>query len=70
MDARRARASAIAVWLGTLVRITMLARAPVWIAPLHIAGAWLTASVLDEAANDVRSRRPTQWGGREYDLRV
>jgi len=62
--------SAITVWLGTLVRLTLLARAPLWIAPLHIAGAWLAARVLDEAANDVRSRRPTQWGGREYDLGV
>ena len=62
--------AAIAVWLGTLVRITVLAHAPVWIAPLHIAGAWLAARVLDEAANDVRSRRPTKWGGREYDLGV
>ncbi len=61
---------AIAVWFGTLVRITVLARAPVWIAPLNIAGAWLTAGVLDEAASDVRSHTPTQWGGREYDLRV
>jgi chlorobactene glucosyltransferase len=62
--------SAIAVWLGTLLRITVLARAPVWIAPLHIVGAWLAARVLEEAANDVRSRTPTQWGGREYDLSV
>jgi hypothetical protein len=62
--------AAIAVWLGTLVRITVLARAPVWIAPLHIAGAWLAARVLDEAASDVRLHRPTQWGGREYDLGV
>ena len=61
---------AIAVWLGTLVRITALARAPAWIAPLHIVGAWLTASILDEAASDLRSHTPTQWGGREYDLGI
>ena len=61
---------AMAVWLATLVRITVLARAPLWIAPLHIAGAWLAARVLDEAASDVRQHRPTQWGGREYDVRV
>jgi hypothetical protein len=24
--------------------------------------------LLNEAADDLRSRRPTQWGGREYDL--
>ena len=61
---------AMALWLGTLVRIAMLARAPVWIAPLHIIGAWLIAGVLDEAAADIRSRTPTHWGGREYDLGV
>jgi hypothetical protein len=60
----------VAVWLGTLVRIAVLSRAPAWTAPLHIVGAWLTAGVLDEAARDLRSRTPTRWGGREYDLGV
>ena len=58
------------VWLGTLARIAALAQAPVWTAPLHIVGAWLTAGLLDEAASDLRSRTPTRWGGREYDLGV
>ena len=61
---------AMMVWLGTLVRIAILGQAPVWIAPLHIVGAWLIAGVLDEAATDIRSRTPTRWGGREYDLGV
>jgi glycosyltransferase involved in cell wall biosynthesis len=61
---------AMTVWLGTLVRIAMLSQAPVWIAPLHIIGAWLIARVLHEAAIDIRSRTPTHWGGREYDLGV
>ena len=61
---------AMTVWLGTLARIAALSRAPVWTAPLHIVGAWLTGSVLDEAARDLRSRTPTHWGGREYDLGV
>ena len=30
----------------------------------------MTGNLLDEAARDVRSRTPTQWGGREYDLRT
>jgi hypothetical protein len=47
----------------------MTAHAPLWTAPLHIAGAWLTADLLAEAARDVRSQTPTRWGGREYDLR-
>jgi len=58
------------VWLGALVRICAVAEAPAWTAPLHIVGAWLTADLLGEAASDLRSRRPTRWGGREYDLGV
>ena len=60
----------LTIWLGTLARIAMLSRAPVWTAPLHLIGAWLTASILDEAASDLRTRTPTRWGGREYDLGV
>jgi hypothetical protein len=56
------------VWLGALVRIVGVAQAPVWTAPLQIVGAWLTGGLLKQAAHDLRSRRPTQWGGREYDL--
>ena len=61
---------ALTIWLGTLVRVAILSQAPMWIAPLHIVGAWLIAAVLDEAAADIRSRTPTHWGGREYDLGV
>jgi chlorobactene glucosyltransferase len=57
---------ALLLWLGTLARISSLARAPSWTAPLHILGAWLTANLLSEAAHDLRSRKPTRWGGREY----
>jgi chlorobactene glucosyltransferase len=62
--------AAMIVWLGTLVRIARLSRAPLWTAPLAIVGAWLTAGILDEAALDLRSHTPTRWGGREYDLGV
>ncbi len=61
---------ALAVWLAALGRITALSRAPWWTAPLHIVGAWLVADLMREAARDVRTRTPTQWGGREYDLRA
>ena len=61
---------ALALWLGALMRISALAHAPRWTAPLHIIGAWLTANLLSEAANDLRSRKPTRWGGRDYDLRA
>jgi chlorobactene glucosyltransferase len=59
---------ALLVWIGALARICSFSRAPAWTAPLHIVGAWLTANLLGEAANDLRSQRPTRWGGREYDL--
>jgi glycosyltransferase involved in cell wall biosynthesis len=59
---------ATAVWLGALLRIAAVAHAPAWTAPLHLIGAWLTAGLLSEAAQDLRSRVPTQWGGRVYDL--
>jgi chlorobactene glucosyltransferase len=61
---------ALAVWLVALGRITALARAPWWTAPLHMVGAWLTADLMKEAARDLRTRTPTQWGGREYNLRA
>jgi len=50
--------------------VAVVAHAPWWTAPLHIVGAWLTAGLLSEAARDLRSRTPTRWGGRDYDLGV
>lgn len=61
--------AALVLWLGALARICAVSRAPAWTAPLHIIGAWLTANLLGEAASDLRSRKPTRWGGREYDYR-
>jgi chlorobactene glucosyltransferase len=61
---------ALLLWVGALVRICAVSRTPAWTAPLHIIGAWLTANLLAEAASDLRSCRPTRWGGREYDCRV
>jgi len=60
--------AALLVWIGTQMRICAMARAPVWIGPLHIIGAWLTANLLGEAASDLQLRRATRWGGRNYDL--
>jgi len=56
------------VWLGALVRVAAVAHAPAWTAPLHVIGAWHTGRLLNEAADDLRARRPVQWGGREYVL--
>jgi len=61
--------AAIAVWLYALLSVGAKAHAPPWIAPLHIVGAWLTASLLREAAADLDARTPTQWGGRAYPVR-
>ncbi len=60
--------AAFAVWLVALLRVAAIAHAPLWTAPLHVVGAWLTGGLLAEAARDLRSRTPTRWGGREYDL--
>jgi hypothetical protein len=46
------------VWLGALVRVAAVAHAPAWTAPLHVIGAWHTGRLLNEAADDLRSRRP------------
>jgi hypothetical protein len=62
-------AFALVTWLGALARIGAIVRAPLWAAPLHLAGAWLVANIFAEGARDVRSRKPTRWGGREYELR-
>jgi glycosyltransferase involved in cell wall biosynthesis len=62
--------TAFVIWLIALLRVAAIAHAPPWTAPLHIVGAWLTARLLSEAARDLRSRTPTRWGGREYDLGV
>jgi chlorobactene glucosyltransferase len=61
---------ALVIWLGALLRVAALSHAPLWTAPLHIAGAWLTAGMLSEAARDLRTRTPTRWGGRDYDVGV
>jgi chlorobactene glucosyltransferase len=63
-------AVALAIWLGALARIGTIGRAPLWAAPLHLAGAWLVANVFADGARDVRSNKPTEWGGREYELRA
>jgi len=60
--------AALVLWLVVLSRVAAISRAPAWTAPLHLVGAWLTAGLLTEAARDLRERKPTQWGGREYDL--
>lgn len=59
---------AVLTWGGALAQVASLSGAPIWSAPLHMAGAWMTAQLLDEAAEDLRNSKPTQWGGRDYDV--
>jgi len=57
---------AMALWAGSLLRITALGRAPLWTAPLHLIGAWMTADILSEAQQDLLRGATTTWGGREF----
>ncbi len=59
---------AMLLWLGAQMRFASVAHAPAWTAPLQMAGNWLTAAMLGEAASDLRSQKPISWGGREYAL--
>lgn len=59
---------AVLTWGGALSQVASLSGAPLWTAPLHVVGAWMTAQLLDESAADLRDSKPTQWGGRDYDL--
>jgi chlorobactene glucosyltransferase len=58
--------AALAAWGLTLLGALRISRAPLWTAPASIAGAWLTAEILAEAARDLSRGVPTVWGGREY----
>lgn len=59
---------AVLTWGGALTQVASLSGAPIWTVPLHMVGAWMTAQLLDEAAADLRNSKPTQWGGRDYDV--
>ena len=37
-----------------------------WVIPLLPFGAWRVGKILDEASDDLRQSRPTEWGGRVY----
>ncbi len=55
-----------AVWAAGIAWVYRLSRAPVWAFPGHIAGSWLVARILSDAARDLRRGTPMRWGGREY----
>ena len=58
------------VWGVGVSMVLRSGRAPVWTLPLAPIGAWLTGSILREAARDLERGRPTRWGGREYARRA
>lgn len=41
-------------------------RSPLWAVPGHPVGSWLVSRILREAARDLDTGRPTEWGGRQY----
>lgn len=54
--------------LLSLLRIYGLCGAPRVATILHPAGCWVVASVMFDAARDLKNRRPIVWAGREYVL--
>ncbi len=57
---------ALLVWLTAMIAVYRLSAAPLWSVALHPFASFPVASIIAEAARDLRSRTPTQWGGRSY----
>ena len=55
---------------GAIARSLRVQCAPAWLLGLYPAGAWMTASILGEAARDLRSGAGTRWGGKVYEREV
>ncbi|MEZ6242310.1 MAG: glycosyltransferase [Phycisphaerales bacterium] len=62
--------AALGVWLVVMGITARAGGGSAWRAPLAGVGAWLTGSILLEAARDLEAGRPTSWGGREYARRA
>ena len=59
-------AVALGLWSLGLLLIYKMGSSPMWSFFLHPWAAWRVAGILREAASDLRSDRPTEWGGRSY----
>jgi len=59
-------AGALIAWLGAVVSIQRVGRAPVLDAPGFLLGSVLVGRIFGRAADDLSSGAPTQWGGRSY----
>jgi glycosyltransferase involved in cell wall biosynthesis len=51
---------------GAIGRALRAQHAPAWLMVCYPAGAWLTASILADAARDLVQGAGTQWGGKNY----
>ncbi len=52
--------------LTTLASVYRVGGSRPILAPLYPVGAWIVGSILREAASDLTSGRPTEWGGMQY----
>ncbi|MEN0019704.1 MAG: glycosyltransferase [Planctomycetota bacterium] len=53
-------------WLVAHIAMHAAARSPIWPALVQPIGAMLVAAILRDAARDLRSDTPTEWGGKKY----
>ncbi len=51
---------------GAIGRALRAQHAPVWMLAWYPVGAWMTAAILSEAAQDLKTGADTQWGGKNY----
>lgn len=59
-------AVSLTTWLLGAARLLRHARLPARLAPAWPVGVWHVASILRDAATDLRTGTPTAWGGRTY----
>lgn len=62
-------AAALAVSAFALGLVYWFAHAPLWSVPAFPVGAWIAGGLLSDAAKDLRSGKPVNWGGRQYTLK-
>lgn len=56
----------LSAWLIAVSWVHRLGHAPAWEAAGSVVGSWMVAGILREAARDLETGQPTQWGGRTY----
>jgi glycosyltransferase involved in cell wall biosynthesis len=53
-------------WSILMAAVYRTSRIPAHLFPTAIAGCWIVADLLSEAARELETRTPVRWGGREY----